>query len=540
MDGEDWKTLCGVKEGLNTMQLTLLGTLHKDLSLELLRKQNERLRNLLKYRYGICLPATPIWPIDLKDIEKWYREREEELREEYQMLETLHRIICQAIRLFIVLCMTIVSNCKKKPRLKNRYEKVVILILWRCGDIEKNPGPPISDITRDFCKKMISLLVIKYWESKEGGKLCHADYKRKPAGWPQNVEYVDPSTCKNETRIIMLKRLREFCLAEEVGIPYQWLTLIDNYQTLLSNGCDKSQKKQYADDMNSWLYELRFLETADQLFDRLPSLPDQQNGVLHLFKQLKQYVPDLTSESLQSLMIENNSTTSQSREGRETATNTLLADKGTSDWLHQDAVFINGENNNTTGTCMSAANRDTFCNIPGAGVHNIFTQEARTSCITESCDFDCNVDLFGEISQTLTAGSLSNLPWESDTINHTTDSKRKLDVYGNGDQGQLIPSKRPTTSLEFNALHVASQTNDTSDEDRETTLADLMKLVESEMKTNLDDNSASNWDNCGQDRVVSDTEPSALMQELEGYLSDEFINELSKDDGLQSGLATNA
>ena len=562
MEGGDLKTPRDVKGSLNTIQLTMPRTLHKEHnklsianwpdvvfekifrvvdesrwdSLELLKKENEALKKQLKCR--ICLPATPVCPNDPKGIKKWLREREEELREEYRMLETLHRIICRAIRLFIVLCMSIVSNCRKKPRLKNRYEKVVILILWRCGDIERNPGPPISDITRDFCKKMISLLVIKYWESKEGGELCHADYKRKPARWPEHNWYGDPSSCKNETRNIMLKCLREICLAEEIGIPYQWLTLIDKYQTLLRNGCDKSQKKQYADEMNSWLNQLRFLETADQLFDRLPSIPDQkQNSVLHLFKKLKQYVPDLTSESLQSLMIENNSTATQSREGREITTNTVLADKGTSKWLHQDADILNGDNINTTG--MSAANRGIFCNIPGAGVHNIFIQEAHTPCITESCDFDCNVDLFGEISQTLTAGSISNLP-ESDTINHITGSKRKLDVYGEGDQGQLIPSKRQTTSLEFNVLHVASLTNDTSDEDWETKLANVTELVESEMNTNLDDNSPSNWVNSGQDRVVSDTEPSALMQELEGYLSDEFINELSKNDGLQSGIATNA
>ena len=411
-------------------------------------------------------------------------------------------------------------------------------------DIAKNPGPQIPDV-RSFCKKMISLLIIKYWESKEGEELRQADYKRIPVEWPEHVrsKFGDPSKCGNETRNTMLKCLLEICIAEEVELPDEWLTLIDKYQTLQSDGCCK-QKKQYVEDMKSWLGERHALEISKQLCDKLSTISGQRRKrVLELvFYNLKQHIPDLTSQSLQSQKTENEYPTPHGRDSRETKS-LVLADKGTSDCSDPNALFTNSENNDKSE--VSAANRDTFCNIPDAGVYDI--QEAQMPSITGTGDFDYCVDLFGESSQVITDGWISTLPSpyadnksmisESDATTPTTGSKRKLDLYDKGDEGQLIQPKLQNTSTEYNVQLLTKQTNANLDEERKTTLEDLMQIAESEMKTDLDDNFVPYWNDCTQESVFSDTEPSALMQELSGYLSDEFLNELSKHDSIQSEIA---
>lgn len=367
-------------------------------------------------------------------------------------LKMQYKDICQAIRIMIVLCMRIVSNCGKKTRLRNRYEKVLILILWRCGDIESNPGPPIADIMRDFCKKMISLLVIKYWERKEGVELSRADYKRKPSRWPEHVWFGDPSTCKEkELRNTMLRHLHETCLREVVEVPNQWLTLIEKYHTLLSNGCSKSQKKQYADDLYSWLCQLRSFETADQLVERISGLPDQErNCVLqHLFKKLKEKVPDTTISQM-------------SHETRETATETVLVEKGISKYAEPIGLFIDVEDNGKAE--IPEALRDACYNTSNAGGSNNFTQETHTSSITDFGEF-------GKADNNTVTGKI-------DVTNYNKGSKRKLDLTGY--QGQHIPSKRQSTSSESNVRLLTKRENDALD--------DLMEIIQSEQKTNRDDN----------------------------------------------------
>ena len=199
----------------------------------------------------------------------------------------------------------ILPNCRRKSRLKSQYEKVTLLILWTCGDVERNPGPAISDVTRDFCKKMISLLVIQYWERKQGRKLSQADYKTKPDGWPDDIWYGDPSTCNNETRNIMLNTIRTTCIDNGVEVSTKWTSLIEKYQSIQGRQCSKQNKKEYANNLHSWLCELRSNETTDQTFDRLPEIDEQERyGILeHIFERMKQYLPDLSSQCLQSRKI---------------------------------------------------------------------------------------------------------------------------------------------------------------------------------------------------------------------------------------------
>lgn len=506
--------------------------------LELL-KENEILRKQMK-----CLPCLPLkyqgCPDDPKDFENWLRKRGEKLlREEC-------RFFCQAIRLLMVLCMSIVSNCGKKPRLKNRYEKAVILILWRCGDVERNPGPATSDISRDFCKKMISMLVIRYWESKEGRDLCQADYKKEPIGWPENVWFGDPSTCKNETRNTMLKSLREICLADEVEVPNQWMVLIEKYQTLQENRCDKSQKKQYATDLYSWICQLRSLETTEQLFDRLSDIAEQERDCVleHVFKRLKQYLPDLSSESLQSRNTEKESIISKAYETGKTATDIAVAANRNSESFDLEAVFTNCQDNGIAES-IPAALSNVSCSFTSPVLHvatngdRSFAVETRAPGILGPDELDSFADLLGDSSPNLAVNWTSQLLSHyagnsnlgSDVTSFNKDSKRKLDMnVADGDELQNLPPKRHKISTYCDGLLQTIEIKDTHDDARETTLADLMNIIAPEMQTLSDKNFVSKSNGCAQGDDENDTK---LLQELGRYLSDEFIQELSSQNSLE-------
>ena len=253
-----------------------------------------------------------------------------------------------------------------------------------------------------------------------------------------------------------------------------------------------------------------------------------------VFNNLKQHIPDLTSQSLQSQKTKNESPTPHGRDSRETKS-LVLADKGTSDCSDPNTLFTNGENNDKSE--IPAANRDAF----DAGVYNI--QEAHAPSITGTGDFDFCVDLFGDGSQNLQVDWTKNLPSpyassntvtrDSGITNYATGSKRKLDLHDNGDQRQFIPSKRQNNSPESNALLLTNQVNDTIDVDWESVLADLMTI---EPGVIPNDNCVSDSNYCAHEADFSDTE----LKELDMYLSDEFIYGLSKQDSLQSGFANSS
>ena len=437
-----------------------------------------------------CGPDNP------EELRIWLAEREDARRNELRIVETLHRLISRVLRLICVLYPSIASKqCGKKSRHRNLYEKVVVLILWRCGDIERNPGPPpISDISRDFCKKMISLLVIKYWESKEGHSLCLADYKKKPVEWPENIWFGDPSTCKNETRNAMLQKLHAICITEKIQLPNQWLTLIQKYQQLTSKGCQASQRKQYADDLKSWLCELRALETADQLCDKLSEIegPRRMDVFELVMDKLKRRMPDLT----------------------------LTRDNG----LHsvnsgnEFPRLIGRENKETTSDLVPPDNGAHMPIDPGFSYVDLLADS------TLNTEFDLTINLLSPYTMT----------WEN-SVEDKKGSKRKVDV--DGGQGEFVSSKRQNTAIRPIAFQLTSPSTGIQDEDRETTLEDLMTFIDSEMKTNSDENIVLDSNDCAQKGVTSDVGFSGLMDELGGDLSDEFINEFGKQDNvpLQSG-----
>lgn len=279
-----------------------------------------------------------------------------EAAERSEFFHKLFRFICHVTRLLMLFCLYIVAYGKTKARFKYTYEKASLLILWHCGDVERNPGPglhTISDISRDFCKKMISLLIIRYWEHKEGRNLTQADYKKRPEEWAEDIWYGDPSTCTNEKRNAMLKGLCNVCLVLGVAIPNEWLVLIDKYERFKDKQCSKTEEKKYVKDLKSWLHQRRTLEAVDHVFDRLPedSEGDKYCILRHVFERLKQHLPDLNSKILQSRKTENEPVISQDTSNWEQCSYTDLSVNGSvpveNNSIHADGRKVRINNNIT-------------------------------------------------------------------------------------------------------------------------------------------------------------------------------------------------
>lgn len=153
-----------------------------------------------------------------------------------------------------------------------------------------DPSPPAPpDIQRDFIKKMIYALVVRFWKRKEGRRLTQADYKRKPEGWDEDVWYGDPSKGTKKQKHSMLKGL---CNLQEIALPIQWRNLIKTYERLLEKQCSKADKYQYAKELQCWVHQKRNEEDVDKVCDRLStaSTEDRNYTIKYILERLKPYV----------------------------------------------------------------------------------------------------------------------------------------------------------------------------------------------------------------------------------------------------------
>ena len=449
--------------------------------------------SVLQTHAFVCISdAVCISDENLDIVIRWLTEADERLRNERKEFLKKFHVLILLIRLvaWFGLDSVTVLNSKKKSRLKYRSEKIAVLILWSCGDIERNPGP-VSDDLRDFCKKMISLLIIEYWECK-GGKLGQADYKRRPDEWPKDddkdnkVWFGDPSKCKNkQDRDAMLNCLLDICLRKGVKVPKEWLSLIDKYRKGLDKNCCKADKEQYARDLQTWVQRLRSSETVDQVFDRLSDVSEQdRNAILgHILDRLRQHIPDLHSNIFQSQVVEETGVVSQhlestrqiaetsdpvkspSEKGEETEDNSYLGGKefkptlnpSSSDTNVQETVihltsYSSGMTSVTSPENTNNVEQDSWLN------NDILSDNVSWSSI--------NVPDFS-----LTDYCLQNSYDVEDSRNSTNYLKRKC-VAETGDNMGPSAAKQP-------AVWIAQNTGNVEDVSRHNTqtLDDLMQLI---------------------------------------------------------------
>ena len=393
------------------------------------------------------------------------------------------------------------SSCKKKSRLKYRYEKVALLILWSCGDVEQNPGPAISDIARDFCKKIISLLLIQYQEMKLGRKPSQADYKQKPDGWPVSIQYKDPSKCTNEVRDAMMSTIRQLCIDSGVAIPTEWTRRIGKYQELQTRQCTKAKKEEIAGHLHSWLSRRRKIETMDQLFDSLPEMSESDRAEVleHMIERLREFKPNLSTQNFQSQKIGSESremeTCSQSTvcvSVNESTSSSVTDTEKTADMNLARSPGTSEDNSKSEVEGQSTANK-------GFVTENTALESALAENFTSFLGILS--DDFGCFAASVTDTEIDTLPNAQDSnngrinTNNEKHMKRKLDTPKVESDNECAVKRHKTRDY-HEATHIIhdsgksdseemlanSQDGDILDNDADTTLEDLMKIIEPELQ----------------------------------------------------------
>ena len=381
-----------------------------------------------------------------------------EAAERSEFFHKLFRFICHVTRLLMLFCLYIVAYRKTKARFKYTYEKASLLILWHCGDVERNPGPgpsTRSDISRDFSKKMISLLIILYSERKEGRDLTQADYKKRPEEWEEDIWYGDPSKCTNKDRSAMLKGLCNLCKDKEVAIPNEWSVLIDKYDRSKDKQCSQTEKTKYVEDLKSWLRQRRTLEAVDHVFDRLPedSEGDKDCILGHVFKRLKQHLPDLNSKRLQSRKTENEPVISQDTSNWEQCSYTDLS-ANRSVPVENNSINADGRkvriNNNITAQIDSVSTLNHSAHVIAKLLPDIH-ENGKAAYSTVQAD-PLNADqgcLEGLLADSAT--SFMQYPTASVEENHWSNNKacKRKDASHEGSDIMVSRSKRQKNSEDF-------------------------------------------------------------------------------------------
>ena len=464
--------------------------------------------------------------------------------------------ICQTLYiLFILFRRCISSNVKKKRLLLYRCEKVTLLILWRCGDVEQNPGPALSDVTRDFCKKMISLLVVLFQNKKLGRNSGQADYKKTPDGWPDGIQYKDPSKCTNDIRDTMLITIQQLCIRKGLQIPTRWTLLIEKYKALQRLQCNKPKKDEFASDLHSWLCQLRSIETTDQTFDRLAEIGEQErNEVLdHMIERMREYLPDLTSQRLQSQV-----TRSKSREMESCSQSTMPSSIETNCATRRDCAtgevsVDEGKATNVTDFDQTVGDMDSG-RTPGVSSHDSRSEFDRQMIINGGVATDNSTldtveaekftgfrDLLGGDAHSLEASDTGLMPLpqthcsslESVTNDNDMCMKRKFDtgaVVGDtetelkrrkmSDIHDETPYSTESGNSDLDKIFQSTDQTYNTGYSTDATLKDLMEMIEpgTEMPGH------STGDECN-DLAQGDYAIHDMLDEVAKYLPDDFTME---------------
>ena len=354
-------------------------------------------------------------------------------------------VLLLIIRFLASLCNGILtnSNIKKLSRIKYCSETIAVIVLWCSGDVEKNPGPTCDDL-RDFCKKMISLLVIRYCESVERKHFGQADYKKKPNGWPENTYFGDPSKCNKRERDAMLNILLDMCFQQGVDIPDEWLTLTEIYKKALDKNCCKTEKEQCAGELRAWVKNLRSNEIVEQTFDKILDVPALEKNVIiaQIFEKLKKHVPDLHSDMLGSQIVEKNSIATQQLEpARQTKDTSLDSSNSSGSNQVRDNYVATVKDTNTT-VCISSNDKSTqenTCSMSSNSSEMTFSKN--TLAFSKDSNNSANHD------QWLDDIIVENLGWNS-----TNDPIISPSVYL---QSSENCDEADSTPIEFNQRNVS-------------------------------------------------------------------------------------
>ncbi|KAK3106378.1 hypothetical protein FSP39_018808 [Pinctada imbricata] len=179
--------------------------------------------------------------------------------------------------------------------------KTAKLVLWTCGDVEKNPGPgnSRSEILRKF-RKSQQTRILKMIHKMNGSSEPKPLYKEIPEWWPPGVPFVNISNQgdENESRECF-DALIDLLLRNKSTIPSEFLSVLSCYKDLDNSRRKNKQSRGHGSRVSqckqSLIAWMEVKNTEKVLYSKRSSYHDDLRGLLCLLKEQQRHgepIPD--------------------------------------------------------------------------------------------------------------------------------------------------------------------------------------------------------------------------------------------------------
>ena len=157
------------------------------------------------------------------------------------------------------------------PNAQLQQLKVVKLVLWKCGDIELNPGPPKqqckSVVLRLFRRKAQTLFLLAINRAKSE-KTVKSLYKEPPSWWNKLIAFVNICNEKTDKKSIeCFQEIVNVLRSEELDISSDLKQIATRYENLLKNTGSKEDLDACKEELINWINEQADQKTLTKVRD---------------------------------------------------------------------------------------------------------------------------------------------------------------------------------------------------------------------------------------------------------------------------------
>ncbi|XP_062585238.1 uncharacterized protein LOC134246910 [Saccostrea cucullata] len=188
-----------------------------------------------------------------------------ELLGEEENEEALARENIMVMFLTVILLLSNFLSIFISSRCKKRYfllwtDKALLLVLWTCGDVERNPGPNETTTAngrsqilrkfRRFSQTMLLELIYKVY----GEEMSSKPHSKSPPGWDEykpEIKFGNISNLKSGEDKVFNKMLYVLKNQKPVPLSSDWEVLLSHYNNLN----EKLEVEESKKALNCWMLE---------------------------------------------------------------------------------------------------------------------------------------------------------------------------------------------------------------------------------------------------------------------------------------------
>ena len=176
-----------------------------------------------------------------------------------------------------LICLTLLSSSSAIfiytfiPNAQLQQLKVVKLVLWNCGDIELNPGPPKqqckSVVLRLFRRTAQTLFLLAINRAK-GEQAAKPLYKEPPSWWNKRIPFVNICNEKTDKKSIeCFQEIIDVLRSDGLAISNDLKQIATCYKNLLNNTGSKQFLDTCKEDLINWIDEQADQKTLTKVRD---------------------------------------------------------------------------------------------------------------------------------------------------------------------------------------------------------------------------------------------------------------------------------